>query len=331
MGVSSFDRWPAFVLGHLAMRAAASPTAPAFEVREAARLAASPLPDPDQAVGAILRAAAGHPVQAVDEGSSALRAASRRWATIMRTFHGRSVGTVDPIAIQPGSTKADSFSDLSNAAYQALNADRPLFEVQVGIVNAGQGAIGSVLPWLGSALARTDLLPELGSRSAWIEAYERAVIAEANEALLRLDALEAQLAAWRSALPSGRSTSRLGDALQLILGEPFVTAAELARVLGVGRWAASMHVRTLLEHGVLDIVDDRPKGRAFVLADLPRPAERQLASDIMSGGMQARARKLDAQDRNRDDALGSAVADAVARAHAVLGVEGSDDGGSAPD
>ena len=316
MAVSNFDRWPAFVLGHLAMRSAASPAAPAFEVREAARLAASPLPDPDQAVGAIFRAAAGHPVQAVDEGSSALRAASRRWATIMRTFHGRSVGTVDPIAIQPGSTKADSFSDLSNAAYQALNADKPLFEVQVRIVSAGQGAIGSVLPWLGSALTRTDLLPELGSRSAWIEAYERAVIAEANAALLRLDALEGQLAGWHGALPPGRSTSRLGDVLQLILGEPFVTAAGIARALGIGRWAASMHVRTLLEQGVLDIVGDQPKGRAFVLADLPKPSATEPAQGdhlVSDGFDQVRLERddaaaldnlLDATDRAATDLLG---------------------------
>ena len=317
--------WLAFRLGRLAERTIASPARAAFELREAAWLAAADSADRGAAVGSLFRAAAGAPPPAHDQRATEVRALTRRWAQVHTAIAGWDARLGDTSLPPAPDLPAASLDELANAAFDAQRGEADRFAVQLGVVTASMRELNVALPCLASGLARPERLPEGRVRARWLSAYRAAVDQDRSHALQRLDALERCVAAWRIALPAARSSSRLAEVLGIVLERPFVTAPIVAGTLSISRQAASAHLARLVDAEILAEAGHRTKGRAFIMADLPSPPPEPVLS--RSAEKPIAAKTVPHPDLPAEAT--SAVVDATERMRLVV-EEARSDGGEAP-
>jgi Fic family protein len=110
--------------------------------------------------------------------------------------------------------------------------------------------------------ARLRAVSEQGDWETWILYFVNGVARQSEDAVDRAARILGTVDAWRlraAGLGSGTPTR----VLDLLAGNPFVTAMRVSERLGVARTTASRAIERLVELGILEQVDDRRRDRAY--------------------------------------------------------------------
>ena len=118
---------------------------------------------------------------------------------------------------------------------------------------------------------------EDGAWEDWLIYFLDGVRSQAEDALVRIERIDALLASWLDEFAGARS-GRVEEVLGLFVETPFWTVRELARRLGVAYTTARRAVDRLEDAGIVSLVDARRRNRVYcaraVLAALETPVER---------------------------------------------------------
>lgn len=124
---------------------------------------------------------------------------------------------------------------------------------------------------------RLQVVREEGDFDGWIRFFVRAVASQANDALVRAEALLHLLDTYRERL---RARSVRGGAAHMVdqlLANPFVTTPRTAKFLNITSQGAAYVIGQLLEAGIVREVGRRGRTRQFVAHEVLEMLERDFA------------------------------------------------------
>ena len=119
---------------------------------------------------------------------------------------------------------------------------------------------------------------EAGAWEDWLVYFLRGVRSQANDALARIEHLDALFDSWRDDLGKVLSP-RLEEVLGLFVENPFWTVGEIGKTLGVAYTTARRAVDRLEEAGIVSLSEASRRNRVYcaraVLAALDAPLQRE--------------------------------------------------------
>lgn len=139
-----------------------------------------------------------------------------------------------------------------------------------------RGAIGQPLLYLSAYFERNrdeyvaclQGVRERGNLEAWLAFFFRGVAIQARSAVDSADSLLRLRDEFRRRLREARARGQAVDAAEALISNPFVTAPNLARMLGVTRQGAQYVIATLERAGVLVSVQDDRRPALFVAREV---------------------------------------------------------------
>lgn len=118
-----------------------------------------------------------------------------------------------------------------------------------------------------------------GAWEDWLLYFLRGAQSQAEDALARVERIDALFENWRDSLAGARSSERLHEVLGLFVESPFRTAGAIGKKLGVARTTARRAVERLEEAGVVSPFGDAKRNRVYcaraVLTALEAPVARE--------------------------------------------------------
>ncbi|MYE02267.1 MAG: Fic family protein [Alphaproteobacteria bacterium] len=123
---------------------------------------------------------------------------------------------------------------------------------------------------------RLQAVTDAGAWDDWLVYFLRGIQLQAEDALARIDRLDALFDSWRAHL-ARTLTPRLEEVLELFIGTPFWTAGDIGRELGVAYTTARRAIDRLEEAGIVSATGQARRNRVYcaraVLSALGAPAQ----------------------------------------------------------
>jgi Fic family protein len=120
---------------------------------------------------------------------------------------------------------------------------------------------------------------QCGAWSEWIAFFLRGVAEQAMDAVDRADRLLRLRERYHAYFHAARSSALLLKLIDELFSAPSITMRRARSLLGISDGAASRHIRTLEEAGILVEVTGKTRGRVYFAAEILRvTGEQQLAS-----------------------------------------------------
>jgi Fic family protein len=109
---------------------------------------------------------------------------------------------------------------------------------------------------------------ERGEVDAWLQFFLRGIAVQAQRAIESADALLRLRDEFRERLRRARARGQAADAAETLIGNPFVSAPQLARELGVTRQGAQYVIATLERVGLVEAVAEQTRPALYVARDV---------------------------------------------------------------
>jgi Fic family protein len=115
--------------------------------------------------------------------------------------------------------------------------------------------------------ARLQGVTERGEWEAWVGYFLAGVLSQSNDALLRIERIDALAMDWRERIAATASRATDG-VLTEVMNNPFVRVKALAEKLEVAFTTAQRAVDRLMDAGILTLASDAKRDRVYCAREL---------------------------------------------------------------
>lgn len=113
----------------------------------------------------------------------------------------------------------------------------------------------------------------VGAWNEWIIFFLNGVREQAEDAVLRSSRLLKLRDGFHSDCQTARSSALLHKLVDRLFGQPFITIADAAKLLGVTHRAAQLNIEKLVTRGILKEVTGKQRNRLYLAAEVLRAVE----------------------------------------------------------
>ena len=172
------------------------------------------------------------------------------------------------------------------AIHPFLDGNGRVGRLLITLLLAQRGILPSPLLYLSAYFEETreayyahlQAVTEAGAWEDWLNYFLRGVRLQVEDALARIDRLDALFDSWRDDLAK-TLTPRLEEVLELFISNPFWTAGEIGRELGIAYTTARRAIDRLEDAGIISPTGPTKRNRVYcaraILSALEAPAQRE--------------------------------------------------------
>ena len=116
-----------------------------------------------------------------------------------------------------------------------------------------------------------------GAWEAWLVFFLRGVVAQAQDAVVRAQRLQALRERYRERFQAERAPGRLLQTVDLLFARPVMTMPQISKALGVNYAAATRYINRLGDAAILSEITGRARNRVYradeILAAIEGPVD----------------------------------------------------------